>query len=255
MTNDALAGVTSIVTGGSRGIGLAIARIFAEEGANVIITSRDKDVVGAAAEGLRRDTGSEVLAVAGNAGDPEHAQEVMELAVTRFGACGILVNSAATNPFYGSIVDIDDARARKTVEVNFLAMLRWSQLAWHVGGMAEKGGAIVNIASTGGLSTEYGIGFYNTTKAAVIHMTKQMALDMGPAVRVNAVAPGLVKTDMARELWVAKGQEIAEVLPLKRIGEPRDIAQAALFLASEASSWITGHTLVVDGGALVKSII
>jgi NAD(P)-dependent dehydrogenase (short-subunit alcohol dehydrogenase family) len=117
--------------------------------------------------------------------------------------------------------------------------------------MAEHGGAVVNIASVGGLSVEPSIGIYNTTKAAVIYLTKTLAAELGPAVRVNAIAPGLVKTDMARALWEEHGEALARRLPTKRLGEPADIAGAALFLVSDLASWITGQTIVVDGGALV----
>ncbi|HZI38040.1 MAG TPA: SDR family oxidoreductase, partial [Acidimicrobiia bacterium] len=156
------------------------------------------------------------------------------------------------NPYFGPMVDIDRSRADKTVQVNQWALVMWSRLAWHAS-MKERGGSILNLASVGGLSVEPGIGYYNVTKAAVIHLTKQLAAELAPGVRVNALAPGLVKTDFARALWEAAGDEVAKRLPLKRLGEPEDIAGAALFLSSDAASWITGHTMVIDGGALVKS--
>jgi NAD(P)-dependent dehydrogenase (short-subunit alcohol dehydrogenase family) len=138
----------------------------------------------------------------------------------------------------------------KTVKVNQTALLVWTQEAWRAS-MAERGGTVLNLASIGGLSVELGIGWYNVTKAAVVHLTSQLAGELGPGVRVNALAPGLVKTDLARALWEQAGDAIAAHLPLKRLGEPDDIASAALFLCSDEASWITGHTLVIDGGALV----
>jgi NAD(P)-dependent dehydrogenase (short-subunit alcohol dehydrogenase family) len=162
----------------------------------------------------------------------------------------VLVNNAATNPYMGPSIGIDLARYDKTWQVNLRGPLVWTQAAWRAG-MGERGGVVVNVASIGGLSIEPTIGIYNTTKAALIHLTKTLAAELGPAVRVNAVAPGLVKTDMARALWEPNEDAIAKHLPLRRLGEPGDIAAAVLFLCSDTASWITGHTLVVDGGALV----
>ncbi|HEV7888369.1 MAG TPA: SDR family oxidoreductase, partial [Acidimicrobiales bacterium] len=163
----------------------------------------------------------------------------------------ILVNNAATNPYMGPLMGIDRSRADKTVQVNQWAIVMWTQLAWRAA-MEANGGAVVNVASIGGMSVEPSIGYYNVTKAAVIHLTRQLAQELAPKVRVNAVAPGLVKTDMARALWEPAEEAIASKLPLHRLGEPEDIANAALFLASDAAGWITGHTLVVDGGALIR---
>jgi NAD(P)-dependent dehydrogenase (short-subunit alcohol dehydrogenase family) len=168
----------------------------------------------------------------------------------RFGSVDILVNNAATNPFYGRLVDIDLARAEKTVQVNQQAFLTWTQWAWRAS-MESGGGSVINVASVGAMMVEPGIGWYNVTKAAVAHLTRQLAAELGPGVRVNALAPGLVKTDFARALWERSEEKIAARLPLGRLGEPDDVAKAALFLASDAASWLTGHVLVVDGGALV----
>jgi NAD(P)-dependent dehydrogenase (short-subunit alcohol dehydrogenase family) len=166
-----------------------------------------------------------------------------------FGSVDILVNNAGTNPYFGRLIEMDLPRAAKTVQVNQTAVLVWTQLVYKAS-MAARGGSVVNVASVGGYSVEPAIGWYNVTKAAVIHLTRQLAGELGP-VRVNAVAPGLVRTDLARALWENGEDSIARRLPLGRIGEPDDIATAALFLASEAARWITGQTLVVDGGALV----
>ncbi len=186
-----------------------------------------------------------------NAGDLDAARACVDATVDRFGGIDILVNNAATNPYMGPTIDIDESRHDKTVEVNLKAPLFWSQFAWHASMKHRPGSSIINIASIGGLSVETSIGNYNVTKAALIHLTKTLAKELAPTVRVNAIAPGLVKTDMARALWEANEDAVAAMVPLNRLGETSDIANAALFLASDAGSWICGHTLVVDGGMLL----
>jgi NAD(P)-dependent dehydrogenase (short-subunit alcohol dehydrogenase family) len=242
-----LEGRTALVTGGSRGIGLAIARRFAEAGANVMISSRKEEGLAAAAAELAGLRGQVVYRMA-HAGDPAQAEACVAATVEQFGSLDVLVNNAAANPYFGPLLDLDQPRAAKTVEVNQLGLLWWSQCAVRAG-MAERGGSIINVASVGGLGPEPGIGWYNVTKAAVIHLTRQLAWELAPAIRVNALAPGLIKTDFARALWEGREEAISARIPLRRLGEPDDIARAALFLASDAASWITGHTLVVDGGA------
>jgi NAD(P)-dependent dehydrogenase (short-subunit alcohol dehydrogenase family) len=242
-----LEGKVALVTGASRGIGRAIAETYARAGARVMLSSRKEDALREVAAGLPEGR-AEVFAA--NAGDPDAAAACVAATVDRLGGLDILVNNAATNPYFGPGIDIDLARWDKTFQVNLRGVHVWTQQAWQQA-MQERGGAIVNISSVGGFSVEAGIGIYNTTKAALIHLTKQMASELGPGVRVNAIAPGLVKTDMARALWEANEQAIARRMPLGRLGEPDDIAKAALFLVSDLASWITGHTLVVDGGAMV----
>ena len=247
-----LDGKTALVTGASRGIGQAIALAFSSAGASVMISSRKAEALARSAGEIDAAKGEGAGAVdwtVANAGDPEQAAACVAATVERFGAVDILVNNAATNPYYGPIMDLDTARADKTVRVNQTGYLEWVQAAWRAG-MSERGGAVLNLASIGGLSVEGGIGWYNVTKAAVIHLTSQLAGELGPTVRVNALAPGLVKTEFARALWEPGEEAIARRLPLRRLGEVGDIAAAALFLCSDASSWITGHTLVIDGGAL-----
>jgi NAD(P)-dependent dehydrogenase (short-subunit alcohol dehydrogenase family) len=195
-----------------------------------------------------------VLAKAAHVGDPEQATACVDAAVAEFGSLDVLVNNAGTNPYFGPLVDIDIPRAEKTVQVNQMSIVLWTQLAWKAS-MAERGGTIVNIASIGGMSTEPGIGYYNATKAAVIHLTRQFAAELAPRVRVNAIAPGIVRTQLARALWENHEERIKAALPLGRIGEPEDIGKVALFLAGDNSAWITGQTLVVDGGALVRSTV
>jgi NAD(P)-dependent dehydrogenase (short-subunit alcohol dehydrogenase family) len=241
-----LAGKVALVTGASRGIGKAIAGALAGAGASVLLSSRKQDALEAAAA----EIGGDVDVVAANAGDPDQAALAVDRCIERFGGLDILVNNAATNPYFGPAIEIDLARYDKTWDVNVRGPLVWTQLAWKAA-MAERGGSVINIASIGGLSVEPGIGIYNGTKAALIHLTKTLAAELAPSVRVNAIAPGLVKTDMARALWEPAEERIARSMPLARLGEPADIANAALYLASDLSSWVTGHTLVVDGGALL----
>jgi len=248
-----LDGKVALVTGASRGIGRAIAHRFCEAGADVMLSSRKADALADTAAWIEAHAGDRRGRVAwqvANAGEPDQARACVAATVERFGGVDILVNNAATNPYFGPMIDIDQGQMDKTVKVNQTALLTWTQEAWRAS-MAERGGAVLNLASIGGLSVELGIGWYNVTKAAVVHLTSQLAGELGPGVRVNALAPGLVKTDLARALWEQAGDAIASHLPLKRLGEPDDIALAALFLCSDAASWITGHTLVIDGGALV----
>lgn len=241
-----LDGRVALVTGASKGIGRAIASAYASAGAQVMISSRKQDALDEAAAAMEGD----VATFAANAGDPDQAAACVAATVERFGRVDILVNNAATNPYMGPAIDIDLGRYDKTFAVNLRGPLVWTQLA-HRASMAEHGGAVINIASIGGLSVEPSIGVYNTTKAGIIYLTKTLAAELGPQVRVNAIAPGLVKTDMARALWETHEEALARRLPTKRLGEPEDIAGAALFLVSDLASWITGQTIVVDGGALI----
>jgi NAD(P)-dependent dehydrogenase (short-subunit alcohol dehydrogenase family) len=241
-------GKVALVTGSSRGIGLAIAAELAASGARVMLSSRKPEALEAAAAGID----GEVAWFAANAGEPEQAEACVAATMERFGAVDLLVNNAATNPYMGPTIDIDLPRLDKTIAVNWRAPLYWSHLAWHAS-MQANGGSILNVASVGGLSVESSIGAYNATKAALLHLTRTLAAELAPGVRVNAIAPGLVKTDMARALWEPNEAAMAKVMPLARLGEPEDIAQASAFLLSDAASWITGTTLVVDGGALTRA--
>jgi NAD(P)-dependent dehydrogenase (short-subunit alcohol dehydrogenase family) len=242
-----LDGRVAIVTGGSRGIGKGIARAYAEAGARVMITSRKaEDLERAAAE-----IGAGVAWHAANAGDPEAAAACVEATLERFGRLDVLVNNAATNPYAGPLIDVDLPRFDKTVQINLRAPLVWTQLAWRAA-MKEHGGVVIHIASVGGLATSPLLGLYNVTKAGIIHMTRQLAAELGPKVRVNAIAPGLIRTDFSRVLWEGgAGERVAQAYPLKRLGEPEDVGAAALYLASDQGSWITGQTLALDGGGLI----
>jgi len=215
----------------------------------VMITSRKRETL----ERTAAEIGGSVAWFAGNAGDPQDADACVRATLDRIGSVDIMVNNAATNPYAGPLIDVDLPRFDKTMQVNVRGPLVWTQCAWRQW-MKEHGGVVINIASVGGLATGAALGVYNVTKAAVIHMTKQLAAELGPQVRVNAIAPGLIRTDFSTVLWQGgRGEQVAQAYPLKRLGEPEDIAGAALYLAADTGSWITGETLVLDGGGLVST--
>ncbi len=246
MTAQNLARRTAIVTGASRGIGLAVAQQLAASGANVVLTSRKQDSADAAAA----QVDGNALGVAAHAVDQKAARRCVDLTLERFGSVDILVNNAGTNPAYGPLVDQDHARFAKTFDVNLWAPLLWTSLAvkaW----MGEHGGAVVNTASIGGMHFAPNMGMYNATKAALIHVTKQLALELSPRIRVNAVCPGVVRTRLAEALWKDHEDAVSASTPLGRIGEPVDVAAAVAFLVSDAASWITGEAMVMDGGRLL----
>lgn len=246
MTTPDLTGRTAIITGGSRGIGLAIGQRLAAAGANVVLTSRDQDSADAAAA----QVDGNALGVAAHVAQDDAAQRCIDLTLERFGSIDILVNNAGTNPAFGPLLDQDHARFAKIFDINLWGPLLWTSCAvkaW----MGEHGGAVVNTASIGGLSFAPLMGMYNATKAALIHVTKQLALELSPKVRVNAICPGVVRTRLAEVLWKEHEQALSTGIPLGRIGEPVDVADAVAFLVSDAASWITGQTLVMDGGQIL----
>jgi len=243
-----LDGKTALITGGSRGIGKGIAAAFAEAGAKVMITSRKADACEAAAA----EIGHGCVWEAGHVGQSEDAERVIDACIERLGGVDILVNNAGTNPYAGPTIDVDMPRWNKTFEVNLTAPLLWTQLAWQRY-MREHGGVVINISSVGGRSTNPALGVYGVTKAALIHLTEQLAPELGPKVRINAICPGLIKTDFARILWEGdRGEDVAAAYPLGRLGEVDDIAAAAVWLAADSGSWITGQAIVLDGGGLVQ---
>jgi hypothetical protein len=248
MTGIDLEGRTAIVTGASRGIGLAIASALVAAGANVVVTSRNQE----AADKAARTLGPRALGRAAHAVDADAAKACVALTLERFGSFDILINNAGTNVAYGPVVDQDHGRFAKTFDVNLWAPVLWTSLAWH-GWMKDHGGTVVNIASAGGLIVSPDLGLYNASKAALIHLTKQLALELGPRVRVNAVAPGVVRTRLAEALWKDNETALATDMPLGRIGEPEDVGAAVAFLASDGASWITGEILVIDGGQTLAS--
>ncbi len=243
-----LAGKVALVTGASKGIGRAIAASYAAAGAQVMLSSRKQDQLEQAAGTMQGDT----AVFAANAGDIDAARRCVEATIDRFGRLDILVNNAATNPYYGKTLGVDPSRYDKTFDVNLRGPVFWCQAAWELA-LKETPGVIVNIASVGGLRGESGLGVYNLTKAALIHLTRQLAGELGPT-RVVGIAPGLVQTDFAAFLVDNFGDSLAAALPLRRLGEPQDIANLATFLASDLANWITGETYVIDGGAGVRGV-
>ncbi|MFQ6227037.1 SDR family oxidoreductase, partial [Nocardia sp. NPDC002869] len=220
---------TAIVTGASRGIGLAIAQRLVDDGAKVVITARKQDALD---EAVAQLGGPEVaLAVAGRGDDPAHQDEAIERAIETFGSADLLVNNTGINPVYGSLLDVDLDAARKILEVNVLSTLSWVQKA-HRAWLAEHGGAVVNIASVAGLRTEPGIAFYGVSKAAVMHLTTSLALEMGPATRVNAVAPAVVKTRFAAALYDGREAQDAADNAMDRLGLPHHIRSVLAILQS-----------------------
>lgn len=245
-----LDGRTALVTGGTRGIGRAIAEAFAAAGANVCVNARKPDELDETATALQ-EFGNGVTTFRGSAGDPDVANGAVEHCVSELGGCDIVVNNAATNPQFGPLIEADMATVAKVWDVNIAGPLRFCQAAWSAW-QRDHGGVVLNVVSVGGVRVSPMIGAYNVSKAALIHLTHQLAQEMAPNVRVNAVAPALVKTDMARALWEPNEAAAAAMHPLQRLGVPDDIASAALFLCSDASAWMTGEVVHVDGGSLIR---
>lgn len=241
-------GRTAIVTGASRGIGRAIAERLVADGARVVVTGRKEGPLAEAVEALG---GPEVaLGVAGHADDSDHQAEVVERAIATFGSADLLVNNTGINPTYGPLMEMDLAVARKIVDTNCVAAVSWAQ-QMHRQWLGEHGGAIVNVASVAGLRPSPGIAFYGASKAMLIHLTQELAVELGPDIRVNAVAPAVVKTRFATALYEGREDEVAAAYPLKRLGVPDDVGSVVAFLLSEDAGWMTGQTLVVDGGVLL----
>jgi NAD(P)-dependent dehydrogenase (short-subunit alcohol dehydrogenase family) len=236
---------TAIVTGASRGIGLGIAERLVADGARVVITARTKEALDDAVAHLG---GPQVaVAVAGKADDVEHQAEVIRTAIDTFGGIDFLVNNTGINPVYGPLVDLDLNAARKIVEVNCIAAISWVQQAYGAW-MKEHGGAIVNVSSLSSVRVEPNIGFYGATKAMLNSVTQLLAVELGPDIRVNGVAPAVVKTKFAAALYEGREEQLSDAYPLKRLGEPEDIGSVVAFLLSDDAAWMTGQTVLVDGG-------
>ena len=238
----------AIVTGASRGIGYAVAERIVAEGGRVVITARKPDALEEAAASLGGP--EKARWVAGNAGDDAHQSEVVATALESFGRLDHLVNNTGINPAYGRMIDVDLEAAPKIFAPNVVAAIGWAQKVYRASFEAH-GGSIVNIASVAGRRPAPGIGTYGASKAALIHVTEELAVELGPTVRVNAVAPAVVKTRFAGALYEGREDEVAEPYPLKRLGEPEDIGSLVSFLLSEDAGWITGQTVAIDGGLLL----
>ncbi|OLB98339.1 MAG: hypothetical protein AUI15_10800, partial [Actinobacteria bacterium 13_2_20CM_2_66_6] len=244
-----LSGRVALVTGASRGIGSAIAGTLAEHGAQVVLSSRKQADLDAEAERINTQYAERATPIAAHAGRPEDLERLVQQVMERFSRIDILVNNAGTNPYFGPVMGAELAAWDKTFEVNLRGVFVLTRLVYQAS-MEAHGGAIVNISSIGGLRPGLGLGVYNITKAGVIMLTRQLARELGGNVRVNAVAPGLIKTRFAEALW--GNQEILDRVlaqnPMGRIGVPEEVAAAVLFLASDAASYVNGEVLVVDGG-------
>jgi len=247
-----LAGAVAVVTGASRGIGFAIAQRFVAEGARVCITGRDATALETAAKDLGGP--DMAMSVAGKGDDGDHRAAVIDTVLGRFGPITTLVNNIGINPAYGPLGTLDLGAARKMLDVNVLGTLGWVQEALR-GGLADTGGSIVNISSVSGGRPAPGIGFYGVTKAALIHLTEELAVELAPRVRVNAVAPAVVKTRFATALYEGREEQVAATYPLRRLGVPEDVAGAVSFLCSPDAGWITGQTLVIDGGVTLTGAV
>jgi len=250
-----LAGKVAIVTGASRGIGRAIAELFAREGASVVLCGRKQETLDQVVGELSGLDGR-VLPLACHVGRLEDLERLVDRANAEFGRIDILVNNAGTNIAQGPALEMTDVQFDKMVEVNLKSAYRLTRLV--APGMCERGsGSIINIASIAGLRPQFQSLLYSMTKAALIMLTQSYALELGPrGVRVNAIAPGLVETKLSEYYWKdeARFEPLMERQPLKHLGQPMEIAQIALTLASGESSYLTGQTIVVDGGRLLSSM-
>lgn len=244
-----LEGRTALVTGATRGIGHAIAHAFARAGARVLVNSRKSDAVDRTVAEIRA-AGGVAEALAGNVSRPEELESVANAALTRYDGPDILVNNAAANPVFGPFTTVSSDAFDKIMTVNVKAPFELARRL--VPAMIErKRGAVINISSIGGLAPEPGLGIYSVSKAAIISLTKVMAIELGPhGIRANVICPGFIKTDFSATLWQNEAlvQDVLQRTPLERLGEPNDVAQCALFLASDASAFCTGGVYLVDGG-------
>ncbi|MDH6432683.1 NAD(P)-dependent dehydrogenase (short-subunit alcohol dehydrogenase family) [Streptomyces sp. SAI-144] len=244
-----LSGKVALITGASRGIGYGIAEALVARGDRVVITGRTEDSLKEAVEQLGAER---AVHVAGKAHDEAHQAAAVERAMEAFGRVDYLINNAGTNPVFGPIADLDLGVARKVFETNVISALGFAQKTWHAW-QKDNGGAIVNIASVAGIAPSPFIAAYGVSKAALINLTQQLAHEFAPGVRVNAIAPAVVKTKFASALYEGREAEAAASYPLARLGVPSDIGGAAAFLTSAQSDWVTGQTLVVDGGIFLNA--
>jgi len=249
-----LTGKVAIVTGSSRGIGLAIAAALASHGAKVAISSRKQDACDEVAQAINAEHGEgRAIAVAANISSKDDLQNLVDQTRKTFGRIDVLVCNAASNPYYGPMAGISDDQFRKILENNVIAN-HWliSMVAPQM--LEREEGSIIIVSSIGGLTSSTMIGAYNISKAADFQLARNLAAEFGPKkVRVNCIAPGLVRTDFARALWENPDtlKAVTRSTPLRRIGEPHEIAGAAVYLASPASTFMTGQIMIVDGGSTI----
>jgi NAD(P)-dependent dehydrogenase (short-subunit alcohol dehydrogenase family) len=245
----------AIVTGGSRGIGQSIAEVFAREGATVVICGRKQNTLDEVAAGMKGLPGR-VVPMACHVGRLEELQRLVDTTARDLGKIDILVNNAATNIAQGPAIEMDDGQFDKMVDVNLKSAYRLTRLV--APGMCQRGsGSIINIASIAGLRPQFHGLLYSMTKAALIMMTQSYAVELGPqGVRVNAIAPGLIQTVLSEYYWKdeSKWQQMMSRQPIKHLGQPLEVAEVALLLASDTSSYLTGQTIVVDGGRVLSSM-
>jgi NAD(P)-dependent dehydrogenase (short-subunit alcohol dehydrogenase family) len=250
-----LTGKVAVITGSSRGIGRASAELLARLGAKVVISSRKRDACEEVAEAIRKD-GGDAHVIPCNIGRREEVEALIHGSVAHYGPIDILVCNAAVNPYYGPLLDIPDEAFDKIMNSNVKSNIWLCALA--IPAMAERGrGSVVIISSIGGLRGSTVIGGYGISKAADFALCRSLAGEWGPkGVRVNCIAPGLVKTDFARALWEdeANLKRRTATTPLRRIGEPDEIAGAVAYLGSDASTFMTGQTIVIDGGVTTASV-
>ena len=238
-------GRTAIVTGATRGIGFEIARELLDRGANVAITARKADSL----EEAERELGSDrLLTIQADVRDTDAADEVTSKVRGHFGSLEFLVNNVGASPFFGPMVDASAAVVLKTFEINVVGCLSMIQSAYR-NGLADSGGAVVNVTSVAAKHTAENLGVYAMSKAAIGHMTMQLAFELAPHVRVNAVAPAIIKTKFSDARTSGHEDQLLARYPMRRLGTPRDVAPAVRFLLSDQAAWITGETLSIDGGA------
>ncbi|AAZ55717.1 SDR family oxidoreductase [Thermobifida fusca] len=244
-------GKVAVVTGASRGIGFAVARRIVDEGGRVVVTARGAEAL---AEAVTQLGGPEhALGIAGRAHDQAHRAEVVQRTLDTFGRVDVLVNNTGINPVFDSILKVDEAAMAKIFEVNVIAAVGWVREVYNAW-MGEHGGAIVNVASLAGQHPSPGIGIYGASKAALINLTQQLAYELAHRrIRVNAVAPAVVKTRFAEALYAENEEKVAAGYPLGRLGEPDDIAAAVAYLASSDASWVTGQVITLDGGKTLRA--